>query len=73
MLVADTTREDVGGNYFTVVCNGGSVGDVTITVTSDDVGYIRFSAVWTAVGCSDSVTNFTEANTKATLTYTPES
>lgn len=72
-LVSDTTREDVGGNYFTVVCNGGSVGDVTITVTSDDVGYIRFSAVWTAVGYSDSTANFAAANTKATLTYTPES
>lgn len=67
-LVSDTTRTTVGGSYFTVVDNtNGSGTNVTVTVASNDVGYIRFSGWWAGDGCSDSATDFTKANTKATL------
>lgn len=58
-------------DYFTVVDNStDDNGDVTVTVTSEDVGYIRFSGSW-ANAYSDSTNTFAAANTKATLTYTP--
>lgn len=72
-LVADTTRTNVGGGYFTVVDNSGIGNDVTVTVTSGDVASIRFSGGWTISGVSDSDVSFAAANTKATLTYTPAS
>lgn len=59
-------------DYFTVVDNGGKNG-ITVTVTSADVGYIRFSGQWAITNYSDSSNAFTDANTKATLTYTPAS
>jgi hypothetical protein len=68
-LVADTTRTDVGNGYFTVVDNSAGNGeDVTVTVISDDVGYIRFSGWW----AYNSAASMDAAGTKATLTYTPE-
>lgn len=70
-LIADVTKESIGGSYFTVVNNSDIGNDVTVTVTSNDVGYIRFSGSWTGYGISDSTDSFAEANTKATLTYTP--
>ena len=68
-LVTNTTSVGVADSYFTVSNNNGTGSDVTVTVTSDDGGYIRFSGVWTQGG--DSQTLFADANTKATLTYTP--
>ena len=44
---------------------------MTVTVTSNDVGYIRFSGYWADIDYSDSGNIFASANTKATLTYTP--
>jgi hypothetical protein len=74
VLINAITREGVGGNYFTVVDNSGGIGnDVTVTVTSDEVGYIRFSGHWSKPGVSDSMDSITAAGTKATLTYTPAS
>lgn len=71
-LVADMTKVGVGDNYFTIADNSGGAGnDVTVTITSNDVGYIRFSGWWAKTGVSDSVVSFIDANTKATLTYTP--
>ena len=58
-------------DYFTVVANNGSWADVTVTVASDDVGYIRFSGYWANVNYSDNSSSLAAANTKATLTYTP--
>lgn len=73
-LINDITSQGCGGNYFAVVDNSGGTGnDVTVTVTSVDVATIRFSGWWAKAGVSDSDTNFAGANTKATLTYTPES
>lgn len=71
VILNDTTRTDVGGSYFTVVDNSGIGNDVTVTITSADVGYIRFSAQWSSTEYSDSNVSFAAANTKATLTYTP--
>ena len=72
-LISDVIKENVGGSYFTVVDNSDIGNDVVVTVTSNDVGYIRFSGQWTHTGASDSNNSFAAANTKATLTYTPES
>ena len=73
-LINDITSESVGGSYFTVVDNSGGTGnDVTVTVTSADVASIRFSGWWAKKGVSDSDVTFANANTKATLTYTPKS
>ena len=73
-LLNNVTMESVGGSYFTVVDNSNGTGnDVTVTVTSDDVATIRFSGWWSRGGVSDSQATITAANTKATLTYTPES
>lgn len=72
-LISDVTKESVGGSYFTVVNNGDLGNDVVVTVTSTDVGYIRFSGQWSYSGASDSNNSFAAANTKATLTYTPAS
>lgn len=58
-------------DYFTVVANNGSWADVTVTVASHDVGYIRFSGYWANVNYSDNSSSLAAANTKATLTYTP--
>lgn len=71
-LVSDTTKTTVGSNYFTVVDNtNGNGTNVTVTVVSNDVDYIRFSGWWGSSSFSDSDTDFAKANTKATLTYTP--
>ena len=56
-------------NYFTLVDNSGDYKDVTITVTSSDVGYIRFSGQWGGTGTTENPATF--ENVKATLTYTP--
>ena len=72
-IINDTTRTDVGGSYFAVVDNNGIGSDVTVTVNSNDVGYICFSALWSDEKYSDSADSFSAANTKATLTYTPAS
>jgi hypothetical protein len=71
-LISNVTKQGNSGSYFTIVDNSGGIGnDVTVTVVSDAVGYIRFSGSWTGYGISDSTDSFAEANTKATLTYTP--
>ena len=70
-LVAAYTSTAIGGNYFTVVTNNGQLNDVTVTVTSNDVAEICFSGKWATKTYSDSDVNFASANTKATLTYTP--
>lgn len=72
-LISDVIKESIGGSYFTVVDNSDIGNDVVVTVTSNDVGYIRFSGQWAYIGASDSNNSFAAANTKATLTYTPES
>jgi hypothetical protein len=73
-LINDITSEGCGGNYFTVVDNSGGTGnDVTVTVISEEIATIRFSGWWAKAGVSDSVTTLENANTKATLTYTPAS
>lgn len=58
-------------DYFTVVATNDSWADVTVTVVSHDVGYIRFSGYWANVNYSDNSSSLAAANTKATLTYTP--
>jgi hypothetical protein len=74
---ADGTALDFGEtvvgttDYIDVVANGGSFGDITVTVTSDAVGYVRFSGYWAKAEYSDSNAKFELAGTKATLTYTP--
>lgn len=70
-LISDVAKEGIGGSYFTVVDNSDIGNDVIVTITSNDVGYIRFSGQWAFPGASDSDSSFVAANTKATLTYTP--
>lgn len=60
-------------DYFTVADNSSNYSNITVTVTSDNVGYIRFSGQWAISGISDSSSKFADAGTKATLTYTPAS
>lgn len=70
-LITDVAKEGSGGSYFTIVDNSDIGNDVIVTITSNDVGYIRFSGRWSFAGASDSQDSFATANTKATLTYTP--
>lgn len=70
-LVVGYTNASIGSGYFSVVSNNELNTDVTVTVTSDEVTEICFSGHWANTSYSDSDVNFTAANTKATLTYTP--
>ena len=70
-LVATYTNDTIGSGYFTVVRNNDIGNDVTVTVTSDAVAEICFSGQWAHVNYSDSNSTLAAANTKATLTYTP--
>jgi hypothetical protein len=67
-LAGDYTHPSKMPTGVTMVMNNDSLADITVTVTSDNVGKIRF------VGCysmAPATGNFADA--KATLTYTPES
>lgn len=72
-LVATYTNTSIGSDYFTVAADGTLKTGVIITVTSDEVAEICFSGHWAATDYSDSNVSLAAANTKATLTYTPES
>lgn len=67
-LVTAYTNTSIGRGYFSVVANGNGI---VVTVTSDEVVEICFSGQWANTNYSDSDVNFAAANTKATLTYTP--
>jgi len=70
MLGADATVVKTT-DHITIEAIDGHYGNVVVTVTSDDVGYVRFSANWTNSNYSDSDSRFADAHTKATLTYVP--
>ena len=72
-FVKDASEAKVAGDYthpskmpsgVTMALNGGSIEDVTVTVTSDNIGYIRFTGALIPEG------NGYKSAT-ATLTYTP--
>ena len=72
-LVGGYTNTSIGAGYFNVAINDTVGTDVTVTVNSDDVATLRFSGHWANSSYSDNSSSFSDANTKATLTYTPAS
>lgn len=71
-IVCDYTYPSKMPDGVTMVLNNENAADVTVTVNSDNIGYVRFAGRWSG-GFSDSNDSFAAANTKATLTYTPAS
>jgi hypothetical protein len=72
-LVGDYTHPSKMPNGVTMTCsgsmssNGNNYIDATITVTSDNIGKLRFAGMYTVV----TPNAFDASVTKATLTYTP--
>lgn len=71
-LVGDYTHPSKMPSGVTMTLNN-SMGDITVTVSSDNIGTIRFAGYWASLDYSDSNYTFAAANTKVTLTYTPAS
>lgn len=69
-LVGDYTHSSKMPSGVTMEYNDNVVTDVTITITSDNIGTLRFAGQWTG-NYSDSNDRFADSNTSATLTYTP--
>lgn len=66
-LAGNYTTEGMADAYFTVKRNGDSNRDITVTVISEEVAFVRFSGIWTT---NDATGTFEGAS--AALIYTPE-
>lgn len=66
-IVSDYTSPSKMPSGVTMVLNNDAEDDVTVTITGDNIGTVRFTGMYTYGG----VDNF--ADTVATLTYTPNS
>ena len=70
-LASDYTHSSKMPSGVTLATNGGDETDVTVTITSDNIGTLRFAGYYTYGNLVN--TNASMAQTKATLTYTPNS
>lgn len=79
-FVADKSDNKLAGDYthyskmpagVTMVYNDTARNDITVTVTSENIGKIRFAGAYGIGGSANGTNNF--ADMKATLTYTPDS
>lgn len=70
-LASDYTHSSKMPSGVTLATNGGDETDVTVTITSDNIGTVRFAGHYLSGNLAN--TNASMAQTKATLTYTPNS
>lgn len=70
-LASDYTHSSKMPSGVTLATNNGDENDVTVTITSDNIGTVRFVGHYTYGNLVN--TNVNMAQTKATLTYTPNS
>lgn len=70
-LASDYTHPSKMPSGVTLATNGSDETDVTVTITSDNIGTVRFTGWYTYGNLGN--TNASMAQTKATLTYTPAS
>lgn len=71
-LVSGYTWPSAMPSGVTMTVNNGDESDVTVTVTSDDIGKLRFAGYWAWNNIEENL-NGTVMVAKATLTYTPNS
>ena len=70
-LASDYTHPSKMPSGVTLATNGSDETDVTVTITSDNIGTVRFTGHYLAGNLGNTNANMTQ--TKATLTYTPAS
>ena len=70
-LLGDYTHSSKMPSGVTMVHNTENRQDVTVTVTGNNIGKVRFAACYGIAGDNSGTNNFADA--KATLTYTPAS
>lgn len=70
-LASDYTHSSKMPSGVTLATNDGDETDVTVTITSDNIGTVRFAGHYTYGNLGNTNVNMTQ--TQATLTYTPTS